>query len=103
MFSYIFLGELFMFFLKSSIMKSDFKSESCFSSVAGYPGLAMVRELGSDDASYPWFLLLIFLCLPFTIWLSLVLPVLTFSDWSLSLLRSWVCQNSLESSRFWFP
>ena len=41
-----------MSFLKSSIiiMRSDFRSESYFSGVLGYPGLAMVRELGSDDA-----------------------------------------------------
>jgi hypothetical protein len=41
-----------MFFLKSSIiiMRSDFRSESYFSGVLGYPGLAMVGELGSDDA-----------------------------------------------------
>jgi hypothetical protein len=30
-------------------MKCDFKSESCFSGVLGYSGLALVRELGSDD------------------------------------------------------
>ena len=54
-----------MFFLKSSIfiMRTDFRSESCFSSVLGYLGLAMVGELGSNDANYPWFLLLMFLCL----------------------------------------
>jgi hypothetical protein len=41
-----------MLFLKSSIiiMRSDFRSESCFFCVMVYPGLAMVRELGSDDA-----------------------------------------------------
>ena len=41
-----------MSFLKSSIiiMRCDFKSESCFSGVLGYPGLAVVGELGSDDA-----------------------------------------------------
>ena len=33
-----------------SILRCDFKSESCFSSVLGYPGLAVVGELGSDDA-----------------------------------------------------
>ena len=40
-----------MSFLKSSIiiMKRDFKSESCFSDVLGYPGLAVVGELGTDD------------------------------------------------------
>jgi hypothetical protein len=32
------------------IMRIDFKSESCFSGVIGYPGLAMVGELGFDDA-----------------------------------------------------
>jgi hypothetical protein len=31
-------------------MKSDFRSESCFSGVLVYPGLAMVGEMGSDDA-----------------------------------------------------
>jgi hypothetical protein len=57
-------------------MRCDFKSESCFSSVLGYPRLAMVGELSSDDAKYPWFLLLMFLPLPLAIWLSLVLVVL---------------------------
>jgi hypothetical protein len=45
--SCISLRELFMSFLKSSIiMRSDFRSESCFSGVLGYPGLAMVGEIG---------------------------------------------------------
>jgi hypothetical protein len=39
-----------MFFLKSSIMRDYFRSESCFSSVLGFPGLAVMGELGSDDA-----------------------------------------------------
>ena len=52
----------------------------------------------SDGAKEPWFLLLMFLCLPPTIWLSLVLPALDISDWSLSFLWSWLCQNSSESS-----
>jgi hypothetical protein len=40
-----------MSFLKSSvtITRSDFRSESCFSRVMVYPGLAVVGELGSDD------------------------------------------------------
>ena len=44
-------------FLKSStsIMRYDFKSESCFSGVLGYPGLAVVGVLGSDDAEWSWF------------------------------------------------
>ena len=58
-----------MFILKSSIiiMRSDFKPESCFSVVMVYPGLAMMGELGSDDAKQPWFLLLMFLHLPLAI------------------------------------
>jgi hypothetical protein len=41
-----------MFFLNSFviIIRCDFKSESYFSSVLGYPGLAVAGELGSDDA-----------------------------------------------------
>ena len=73
-----------MSFLKSIIiMQSDFKSESCFSSVLGYLGLAVVEELGSDDAKQPWFLLVKFLCLPLTILLSLMLVGLAVSDWNL--------------------
>ena len=51
-FTCISLQELVMSFLKSSIiiMRSDFRSESCFSSVMVYPRLVMVGELGSDDA-----------------------------------------------------
>ena len=37
-----------------------------------YSGLAVVGELGSDDAHVFWLLLLMVLCLPFTIWISLV-------------------------------
>jgi hypothetical protein len=49
------LWELFMSFLKSSIiimitMRRDFSSRSCFSGVMLYPGLAMVGELSYDDA-----------------------------------------------------
>jgi hypothetical protein len=56
-FSCITLKELFMSFLKSSIiiiiiiiMSCDFKSESCFSGVLEYPEITVLRELGSDDA-----------------------------------------------------
>jgi len=51
--SCISLRELFMSFLKSSniIMRCDFKSEPCVSGVLGDPGLALVEELGSDDAN----------------------------------------------------
>lgn len=44
-----------------------------------------------------------FLCLHPTIWLSLVLPALAISVWSLSCLWSWLCQNSSESSCFCDP
>ena len=59
-----------MSFLKPSIsiMRYDFKFNSCFSGVLGYLGLAVVGELGSDVALWPWFLLVGFLYLPFTIW-----------------------------------
>jgi hypothetical protein len=52
-----------MSFLKSStnIMKYDFESESCFLGVLGYPGLAVVGVLGSDDGDQSWFLLVRFL------------------------------------------
>ena len=67
-------------------MRYDFKSESCFSSVLGYPGLAVVGVLGSDYAEWSWFLLVRFLLLPFAIWQSLVLDVLAVFGWSLFLL-----------------
>jgi hypothetical protein len=52
MFSCISLRGFFMSYLKSSIisMRYDFKLESCFSDVLGYPGLAVVGVLSSDDA-----------------------------------------------------
>ena len=54
-FSSISLKELFMSFLMSSIItiiikRSDFRPESCFSGVLGYPGLAVVGVLDYDDA-----------------------------------------------------
>jgi hypothetical protein len=59
---------------------------SCFSGVMVYPGLAMVGEFGYDDAKYPWFLLVQFLCLPPAIQLSQLLAALNISDWNLSFL-----------------
>ena len=52
-FSYISLSELLMPFLKSytRIVRYDFKSESCFSGMLEYLGLAVVGVLGSDDAN----------------------------------------------------
>ena len=52
-------------------------SESCFSGMIEYPRSAVVEEVGSDSAKRHWFLLLMFLCLPLTIWLSLVLVLLS--------------------------
>jgi hypothetical protein len=51
-FFFISLRALFMTFLKFSIiaMRCNFQSESCFSALLGYPGLAVVGGLGSDDA-----------------------------------------------------
>jgi hypothetical protein len=41
-------------------MRYDFKSVSCCLGMLGYPGLTVVRVLGSDDAQYSWFLLVRF-------------------------------------------
>ena len=88
----IYLRELIMSFSKSSIgiIICYFKSKPCFSSVLGYPRLAVVGELGLDDAMSPWFLLVTFLHLPFTMWLSLVLVGPDVSGRNLSLL--WACK-----------
>jgi hypothetical protein len=50
---YCTLSELLMPFLKSytSIMRYDFKSESCFSGVLGYPGLAVVGVRGGSEVA----------------------------------------------------
>ena len=49
----------------------------------GYSGLALVGELGSSVVKIYCLLLLMYLCLPHTIWLSLVLTGLNISLWSL--------------------
>ena len=67
-------------------MRYDFKSESCFLGVLGYPGLTVVGILGSDDGEWSWFLLVRFLSLLIAIWYSPVLDVLAFSGWSYFLL-----------------
>ena len=54
----------------------------------GYPGLAVVGELGSDGAKWHLFLLLMFLHFPLDIWLLLVLIGLVVSDWNLSLVMT---------------
>ena len=59
-----------------------------------YSGLVMVGELGSDDAHIYWFLLLMVLCLPLAIWLSLVFAGQSVSVWSL-LLGPWVASDLL--------
>jgi hypothetical protein len=77
-----------MSFLMSStsIRRYDFNSEPCISGVLGYPGLAEVGVLGSDDVESSCFLLVSFLRLPFAIWYSLELVVIVVSVWSLFLL-----------------
>ena len=47
-----------------------------------YPGLAVVGELGSDDAKVYWLLLLMVLRWP--LWLSLVLAGLGDAEWTQS-------------------
>jgi hypothetical protein len=68
------------------MMRSDFKTGSYLSGVMGSPGVVVVGELGSDDAKKAWFLLVMYLHLPLPIWLSILLPALAVTDWSLSLL-----------------
>jgi hypothetical protein len=46
----------------------------------------VVEELDSDDVHIYWFLLLMVLCLPLAIWLSLVFAGFGESVWSLPLL-----------------
>ena len=48
----------------------------------GCPGLAVVRQLGSNGAKLHCLLLIMFLCLGFTVWLFLVLTGLGVPDWS---------------------
>jgi hypothetical protein len=50
--SSVFFKKAIRVFLMSSIiiMRSYFRSNSCFSNVTGYPELDMFRGLGSDDA-----------------------------------------------------
>ena len=39
------------------VVRSDFRSKSCFSCVIVYPGLAMLGELDSDGTEFLWVLL----------------------------------------------
>lgn len=56
----------------------------------GYPGHAVIGELGSEGAKLHWPSLIMFLCLLVTIWLLLVLTSLSLPDWSrLPLRQSW--------------
>lgn len=50
--------------------------QSCCLDVLGYPWLAVVGELGSYGAKLHQHLLIMFLHLPFAIWLSLILTEL---------------------------
>ena len=70
--------------------------------VLGNPGLAVVGELGSDVVKQSLFLLVQFLNLSFTTWLSLVLDGLVGSGWNLFL--RWVCKpmSALLGDQF-FP
>ena len=58
----------------------------------------MVGELDSDDVKWLWFLLLTLLCLPFIIWLSLLLAGLDISDFGLSILLA--CVSVLLGDQF---
>ena len=68
---------ILLYFFKAVIISSlrcsiivkrwGFRSESCFSGVLGYPGLAVVQELGSGGADLYWLLPFLFLYLPLVI------------------------------------
>ena len=65
---YFFKGVIYVLLkVLHHLMRSDFRSISCFSGVMVYPGLAMVGKFVSDEAKSPWFLLLLFLHLPPTL------------------------------------
>ena len=49
---------------------------------------SVVGELGSLGAMFSWFLLVMFLCLPFAIWLSIVLAGVAVSDGGLSVMQA---------------
>ena len=91
-FSCISLSKLLKPFLMSStsIMRYDFKSESCFSGVLGYPGLAEVGVLCSDDGEWSWILTFAFCHLVISgvscyscVWLELVPPVILLASVSI--------------------
>ena len=75
--------------LAITIVRCDFKSSSCLSGVLGYLELAELGKLDIDVAKQPCFLVLRFLCLSLTIWLSLLLVGLPVSDLSLFLLLAY--------------
>jgi hypothetical protein len=56
-------SELSMPFIKSStsIMRYDFRPKSCSLGMLGYPGLAVLVVLGSEDTQLSWSLLVRFL------------------------------------------
>lgn len=92
-----FSRKLFMSYLRSSIifMRWKFKSQSCFSGVLWYSGLAVGGERGYDCAKWHWFLFHMFLHLPVTISLSQVSNGLAVSDWILSFLWALVVMDLL--------
>lgn len=96
-FSYISLRDLFISFLKVSIifMRWDLRSQSCSSGVLDYPLLAVLGELGSNGAILHWLLLIMFLHLPFAIWLSLVLAGLGVPCWSRPPRWRWSCVSQV--------
>ena len=76
------LWELSMYLLKSSICIKgcDFIFRYCSFCVLVNLGLSVCGELGSDDAIFPCYLLVMYLHLLFTIWFPLVLTGIAVSD-----------------------
>lgn len=53
-------------------------------------GVCCAGKTGFDGVKWHWFLLLMLLCLPLAIWLSLILTVLAVSAWILYCLWAWL-------------
>lgn len=79
-------------------VKLDLWSISCASVRWGYAELTLVGYLGYGGVLLPWFLLIVYLCWPFAVWLSVVPASLLKSrqiceaaDWVQGTRCNWLC------------
>jgi hypothetical protein len=78
-------------------MRWDLRSESSSSVILDHSEFPMVRELGSDHNKLHCQLLIMFLCLPSEIWLSLLTGLAVF-DWSRPSWRQELCHRLKQPS-----